>query len=204
MDVATREHLFEPFYSTKGADGNGLGLASVMGTVMQHGGVVEFDTDPGEGTTFHVHLPVSDEAPMVVLDPSGSDGPDARRDGTETILVVEDHDQLRDVVEISLSGRGYTVLSAPDGIAALDVLALHDGHIDLLVTDVVMPGMNGRELYEEASESRPDLKVLFMSGYSDDVISLRGVLDSGIHFIAKPFLEDELLAKVVGLLTPVS
>lgn len=202
MSNETLEHLFEPFFSTKDTLGTGLGLSTVMGIVMQHGGVIECESELGAGTTFRVHFPITEDD---VTSNDESVDPEQHADCThvETILLAEDDDQVREVARLVLSGHGFMVITATDGADALKKLSNNPDLISLLVTDVVMPGMNGRALYESAIEMQPELKVLYMSGYSEDIISHRGVIDAGINFLAKPFLPDELLTKVDDLLAPV-
>lgn len=199
IDNESKERVFEPFFSTKAADGTGLGLATVLGIVLEHGGIIRFTSDPGAGTTFRVHLPVTDQSSP---DISATDSPQRDAQHSETILLAEDDEQVRKVTEWALRTHGYEVLSAKNGRDALEVLANRSEPIHLLLTDVVMPEMNGRELYDAVREMHADLNVLFMSGYSDDIISHRGVLDTDISFIAKPFLEDELLAQIDQILAP--
>ena len=168
--------IFEPFYSTKGELGTGLGLATVYGVVKQHGGSVAVHSRPGDGTTFEIYLSEIDEAsvPTPAKEPSHEIG-----DGAGTILVVEDDQSVSLVVSAILKKHGYTVLNASNGRAALDVLRTHTEPIHLLVTDVVMPEMNGKELFARASEQRAGLRVLFMSGYPEDAIGRHGVLEAG-------------------------
>ena len=193
MDDETRKHLFEPFFSTKGEQGTGLGLATVYGIVKQHGGNVWVYSEPGKGTTFKVYLPVSEEARA---EEKASKKTAAGLKGSETILLAEDNEQVRRLAQHILRRQGYTVLVAEDGPEALTILASHDDPVHLLLTDVVMPEMNGRELFARATESHPGLKVLYMSGYTASVIAHRGVLEEGTAFIQKPFNVQALAAKV--------
>ena len=194
MDEETQQHVFEPFFTTKEAgEGTGLGLATVYGIVKQHGGNIWVYSEPGEGTTFKVYLPrVEEEAEA--LPSGGPEGNPAR--GTETILVVEDERMVRDLVKRVLEGRGYTVLTAASPGEAEQVLDCHREEIALLLTDVVLPERSGRELYETLAESRPSLKVLYISGYTGNAISHRGVLEAGTAFLQKPFTPDALAGKV--------
>jgi two-component system cell cycle sensor histidine kinase/response regulator CckA len=194
MDVETYGHLFEPFFTTKGKDkGTGLGLATVYGIVKQHGGNVWAYSEPGLGATFKVYLPVATESPVVeesdLRTPSGLGG-------SETIMLVEDDEQVRNLVLAILKRQGYTVLVAESGKEALELLEGHDGSVQLLLTDVVLPEMNGKQLFERVSGAYPDVKVLYMSGYPENVIAHRGVMEPGIHFIQKPFTVRALAAKV--------
>lgn len=193
MDKEARERLFEPFFSTKGEKGTGLGLATVYGIVKQHGGHVSVYSEPGRGTTFKVYLPVTDKTDF-------TGRPREKRvsalKGTETVLMVEDDEQARLLTKTILEQQGYTVLTAETGSQALQVLEGYEGPLDLLLTDVILPGINGRELAAEVCKQYPGLKVLYMSGYTDDVIVHHGVLEPGINFIQKPFTFNALAAKV--------
>ncbi|MFW6374526.1 MAG: ATP-binding protein, partial [Thermodesulfobacteriota bacterium] len=200
MDADTREKVFEPFFTTKQKDkGTGLGLATVYGIVKQHRGNIWVYSEPRMGATFKVYLPVSPEATRAD-NPPAFDRAEATRTGTETVLLVEDNRQVRELAEVILKREGYTVLTADSGKAALAGLNHHDGALHLLLTDVVMPGMNGRELYEQVADRYPKVKVVYMSGYTDNVIAHRGVMDPGIHFIQKPFSVNGLAAKVRDVL----
>ena len=193
MDAATREQIFDPFFSTKGEFGTGLGLATVYGIVTQHGGNIWTYSEPGQGTTFKVYLPI----PREIQSESEVERKSITNlQGTENVLLVEDNEQVRNLVSDILKRYGYTVLAASSGEDALKVMESHNGRLDLLLTDVVMPGMNGRELYEIAVKHFPDIKVLYMSGYTDNVIAHRGILDEGILFIQKPFTAQGLALKV--------
>jgi CheY-like chemotaxis protein len=194
MDLDTRRHVFEPFFTTKAKDkGTGLGLATCYGIVKQHGGNIWVYSEKGRGTTFKVYLPVSGETPTAEKSPTPS--PPAARGG-ETVLLVEDNEAVRHLASTILTRQGYTVLTAESGIDALKVLENHDGPIHLLLTDVIMPEMNGRDLFARLSPQYPDLKVLFMSGYTDNVIAHQGVMDPDVSFIQKPFSVQGLAAKV--------
>lgn len=193
MDGATSRQLFDPFFTTKGSAGTGLGLATVLGVALQHGGLVGCESVLGEGTEVCFFLPTTDELAAAVERHDVLAGSATR---TDTILVAEDDATVRESIVRVLTANGFTVLSATDGEDALTQLTYFDKPIHLLLTDVVMPNMNGRGLFQEAVKMRPGLKVLYMSGYNDDVMSHRGRLDPGSHFIAKPFLRDELLAQI--------
>ncbi|MEM7251516.1 MAG: response regulator, partial [Pseudomonadota bacterium] len=183
---------FEPFYSTKDDAGTGLGLTTVMGIVEQHRGRIWFRSSVDEGTTFTICLPATlTESPTE----SHRAKPGALQ-GNEVIVLVEDDRQVRDLARQILEAHGYRVLSAADGEEALQVIASYGQDVDLVITDVVMPGLSGSELHEQLSEKYPGLAVLFMSGYADDVIAHRGVLDSNTPFIAKPFSVIDLLEMV--------
>lgn len=193
MAAETQEHIFEPFFSTKGEQGTGLGLATLYGIVNQHGGSIWLYSEPDRGTTFKVYLPAVDEAPQVP-----QDDPGAALDlvGTETILLVEDNQQVLGLSRQVLEKQGYRVLGAAAGLEALQLLESHDGRVDLLLTDVVMPDMNGRQLYERIAAVHPDMRVLYMSGYTKNVIAHHGVLQEGIRFIQKPFTIRDLAKRV--------
>jgi PAS domain S-box-containing protein len=195
MDPATKALIFEPFFTTKSERGTGLGLSTVYGIVRQSGGHIWVDSEPGRGTTFKVYFPrVADDAVTRDVSPSPrSPGP---RMGTETILVVEDDEQLRALVCTILRRVGHTVLCAAGGTEALRLEQEHRGHVHLLFTDVVMPGITGPELATRLSSVRPDTKVLYTSGYADNAIGHQGVLSPGIAFLPKPFTPDTLLEKV--------
>ena len=197
MGEETQEHIFEPFFSTKGEHGTGLGLSTVYGIVKQHGGNIWVYSEPGRGTTFKIYLPVAD-----TLEAEEKARPEQSLDlkGSETILIVEDNDQVRHLAKSVLSRNGYRVLDAKDGGEALEILGGYEGPVHLLLSDVVLPGMNGKELYQEALEMRPSIKVLYMSGYTGNVIAHRGVLDEGVQFIQKPFTVHGLATKVRELL----
>jgi PAS domain S-box-containing protein len=193
MDADTQSHLFEPFYTTKAAGrGTGLGMASVDGIVRQNGGMITVASEVGRGTTVNVFLPR-------VVTSSARDGVahgDITHRGTETILLVEDEPALLRLATRSLESLGYTVLSASRPDQALTLARTHHGPVHMLVTDVVMPGMNGRTLAERLLEAAPHLKCLFMSGYSDGVMGLGDVLEEDIHFLQKPFSPRALADKV--------
>jgi PAS domain S-box-containing protein len=194
MDRETLEHIFEPFFTTKGVgEGTGLGLATVYGVVRQNNGFINVYSEPGKGTTFRIYLPRVAET--IVTMPSKAE-PKTLSRGTETILVVEDETAVRKMVRLFLERHGYTVLDAERPHEALRLAAEHAGTIELLITDVIMPEMNGRDLAQLLVRQRPHLKCMFMSGYTADVIAHRGILDDNVNFIAKPFACPDLIAKV--------
>jgi CheY-like chemotaxis protein len=197
MDEATRQRIFEPFFTTKEVGkGTGLGLSTVYGIVQQSEGGVFVYSDPGRGSTFKVYLPQVDDLPKAP--PLFEIGDQS---GTETILLVEDEPALRSLTKRILSSAGYTVLDANSGDEALAVLAAHTGPLHLLLTDVVMPGMSGRDLATRVVGMRPGIRVLFASGYTDDAIFRHGVLDDGSRFISKPFAPGELRRKIREVLS---
>lgn len=193
MDAAILAQVFEPFFTTKGEKGTGLGLATVYGIVKQSGGHIEVYSEVGLGTTFKVYLPrdrqesLADQSRIL---------PKTVPHGNETILLTEDEDAVRTLTRLVLQRSGYRVLEARHGEEALRLCAACDDAIHLLVTDVVMPNMSGRQVAERLLTLRPDMKVLFVSGYTDDAIVRHGVLDAEMHFLQKPFTADGLAQKV--------
>jgi PAS domain S-box-containing protein len=196
MDSETQTRIFEPFFTTKGPKGTGLGLSMVYGIVKQSGGYVWVYSEPGKGTSFKVYLPRVTDAGELVADSLPASAPTVDREALETILVVEDEANLRRLTRQFLENRGYTVLDAADGAGAVEICVAHQGTIHLLLTDVIMPGMNGRELAKRVSEIRPNTKVLYMSGYTENAIGHNGTLDKGITLLQKPFTLQALQAKV--------
>src|SRR5438128_5165524 len=194
MDEMTQAHLFEPFFTTKEVGkGTGLGLATVYGIVKQSGGYIWVYSEAGHGTTVKIYLP---RVPGVAESPVPAPEPQQVRGGDETVLLVEDAAPVRTLARRSLEARGYRVLEAADGPSALQLSARHLDGIDILVTDVVMPGMSGRELAERLAPERPSMKVLYTSGYTDDAMVRQGVLSAGVAFLQKPFVPDTLARKV--------
>lgn len=194
MDAPTLSHIFEPFFTTKGpGKGTGLGLATVYGIVRQSGGGIAVESTPGHGTTFTIYLPRED-APLDELKPATSTVEPSR--DFETILVVEDEEIVRELVREVLDQQGYHVLCAANGRDALKLADEYAGKIDLLLTDVVMPQMNGHELVALAMARRPDLKVLYVSGYSDNDIGHHGVLNAEVELLEKPFSPLTLAQKI--------
>ena len=194
MTPEVRDHAFEPFFTTKERGrGTGLGLATVYGVVQQARGHISIETEVGRGTTFRIFFPSSTRTAADTRRclPSHDSGT-----GTETILVVEDEPALRSFVVCILKDRGYMVLDASDGLAALEVSRLHSGTIDLLLTDVVMPRMGGPALAKTLSTERPGLGVLYMSGYTDGALTEQGVLDAEVQLVQKPFTSAKLLTRV--------
>ena len=194
MDAETREHIFEPFFTTKPTgEGTGLGLATVYGIVKQNNGFVSVYSEPGKGTTFKIYLPRFRGETVGEADTAA---PAPLPGGNETILLVEDEKSIRVTAALFLKAFGYTVLAADCPEQALSLAAEHAGEIHLLITDVVMPGQSGRDLARQLATDRPQMKRLFMSGYTANVIAHRGVLDEGVEFLGKPFTRDELARKV--------
>jgi two-component system cell cycle sensor histidine kinase/response regulator CckA len=196
IDPATAAQIFEPYFTTKGDDGTGLGLATVHGIVAQSGGHIALDTELGRGSTFTVHLPLSAEerAPRP-MPPTA-----ATRDGTESILLVDDDPAVRSIVARFLKAHGYEVIEAADGEEAILLFENRECPIDLVVTDVMMSGLNGRQTAARIREIAPAVKVLYMSGYSEDVTIRNGTPDSATGFIQKPFAADDLADRVRELL----
>ena len=194
MDTKVKEHLFEPFFTTKEkGKGTGLGLAMVYGAVKQHRGSIEVYSEVGQGTTFKIYFPRTSETdedavtPKVLEKPSG---------GNETILLVEDDSVVRNSAVRSLTRLGYVVLECANGEEALTVADRYESEIHLLLTDVIMPGMNGRTLARSLEEMRPNMKVLYTSGYTDNVIAHHGVLEEGLQFLSKPYTPQTLDQKI--------
>jgi CheY-like chemotaxis protein len=198
MTPEVRAHLFEPFFTTKPkGQGTGLGLSTVYGIVKQSGGHVHVESAVGKGTAVHVHLPPTDEA--VATARTAAAGAASGR-GSETVLVVEDDPHVRDMTVRALRDGGYRVLVASGGAGALEVAAAEQAPIHLLLTDVVMPGVDGRALAERLGADRPSLRVLYVSGYAENVVALHGVLAPGVELLAKPFTPSALLGRVRAVL----
>lgn len=197
MDDEVREQIFEPFFSTKGEMGTGLGLATVYGIIKQHGGNIYVYSEPGRGTIFKIYLPCSEDSDAENY--THKNNP-AELPGSETILLAEDNEQVRRLSRLILQKYGYTVIEAENGKEALSALDSHDGPVHLLLTDVIMPGMTGNDLFSEAVIKHPDLKVLYMSGYTNNVIASHGILHEGIEFIQKPFLSETLVSRIREIL----
>ena len=193
MDAATLDKLFEPFFTTKAVgQGTGLGLSTVYGIVQQHSGFIHVYSEPGKGSTFRIYLPRHLDASA---EPAGKESA-AAATGTETILLVEDEPAILEMVRIMIRRLGYTVLSAGKPTEAMELARNFTGEIHLLMSDVIMPEMNGRDLARSIASLHPQIRLLFMSGYPANVIARQGVLDEGVHFIQKPFLMKDLATKL--------
>jgi len=194
IDKVALDQLFDPFFTTKPrGQGTGLGLATVYGIVKQNHGFIDVYSEPGAGTTFKIYLPrhMSDR-----VDANATSASSAVPTGTETVLLVEDEAALLKLGTRLLERLGYTVLVASSPAQALRLIETYQGTIHLLLTDVIMPEMSGRDLWQQLRALRPNLKCLFMSGYTADVIAHHGVLDEGVHFLQKPFSKDALATKL--------
>jgi two-component system cell cycle sensor histidine kinase/response regulator CckA len=197
MDPETRERVFEPFFTTKELGrGTGLGLATVSGIVEQSGGSIEVEGEPGHGTIFRIFLPSVDKE---VDEPTVAAGSSETTEGTETVVIAEDDDMVRTLMRVALEESGYTVLEAGSGDAALELCGRHAGPIHLLVTDMVMPGMGGRALADRVTTMRPELRVLYVSGYAEAEV-FDGGSDAETSFVQKPFKPEELTIKVRALI----
>jgi CheY-like chemotaxis protein len=197
IDEAICQHIFEPFFTTKEeGKGTGLGLSTVYGIVRQSGGWIDVWSEVGVGTSFRVYLPRVDASPVAGRSPIRA----SKEKGSATILVVEDQAPVRILIKAVLQQHGYEVIEASDGDQALALAERHPGRIHLLLTDVVLPGMNGKELSDRLRKVRSDLKVLLVSGYAASVIVPGGAPGLGAAFLHKPFSPDDLAAKVLEVL----
>ena len=195
MDTETLSHVFEPFFTTKGVKGTGLGLSTVYGIVKQSGGYIWVNSEPGRGTAFKIYLPRVTSTGEFAEYPASAPIPEIST-GHETILLVEDETNVRQLTRYYLQGQGYNVLEAAEPASAIQISSAHSGPIHLLLTDVVMPGMNGRQLAQSILASRPETRVLYMSGYTENVIGHNGTLDVNVNLLQKPFALSALKTKV--------
>jgi CheY-like chemotaxis protein len=194
MDAETQSHLFEPFFTTKSAArGTGLGLATAYGIIRQSGGAIGFTSQLGTGTTAFIYLPMADQQTESAIDKSAAEAP---LTGVETILLVEDETRVRKLIVDVLSARGYRVLEATRGADAIRLCQTHGSQIDLAVVDVVMPEMSGPELVRQISPCEPQMRVLYISGYTEEAMVHHGIERSGAAFLQKPFMPDALARKV--------
>ncbi|HET6760481.1 MAG TPA: response regulator, partial [Gemmatimonadaceae bacterium] len=195
MDDHTRDRIFEPFFTTKPeGKGTGLGLSTVYGIVKQSGATITVDTALGRGTAFRIYFP------RTRAELSAPQAAPVRQQGSERLLLVEDDRSVRELAERIFRDRGYRVKATADGSEALRVFAAAPHEIDMVVTDLIMPGMSGRELVQALHQIRPDLKALYVSGYTEDEIIRRGLHDPSVAFLQKPFTADELVEKLQSLL----
>jgi hypothetical protein len=200
MDAEVLDRIFEPFFTTKGLDqGTGLGLSTVYGIVKQAGGHIQVQSEPQHGTTFRVYFPAVSE---LATEPEPTEIDENVQIGAATILVTEDSPAVLSLVKKQLSLAGYSVLSAESGQKALELAAEHAGQVDLLLTDVIMPGMNGKQLAQQLAMTHPGIKTLFMSGYTSDIIARHGVVDEDVELLEKPFPRQVLLERVREVLEP--
>jgi CheY-like chemotaxis protein len=201
MDAATRQRIFEPFFTTKEqGKGTGLGLATVYGMIKQSGGDIWVYSEPGKGTTFKLYFPQASEA---VAERTDSQNGGNARAGNETVLVVEDEKPVRDLTVRMLQQLGYKVLSAASGAEALEISNSFSANIALLLTDVVMPQMSGRQVADALLATRPDLKVLYLSGYTESTVIHHGVA-TGVAFLPKPFSRETLSKKLAEMMVQAS
>jgi CheY-like chemotaxis protein len=192
MPEEVRAHLFEPFFTTKEGSGTGLGLSMVYGAVKQNGGHIEVYSELGHGATFKIFLPAVDQPADVTIETAV----EPRPRGDETIVIVEDEEHVRSIASLMLRRQGYTVHAFPDGPSAIAAVESMTGGLDLVITDVVMPKMNGQVLTQRLLQLRPSIRVLFTSGYTANVIVHHGVLNEGVEFLSKPYSLERLSQRV--------
>jgi CheY-like chemotaxis protein len=194
MDGITLAHIFEPFFTTKPmGKGTGLGLATVYGIVKQSGGGIQVKSEVGQGTEFRIYFPAKEGSSSKCRESIGSA---AAGGGSETILIAEDEPDLRELTRIFLEGYGYTVLEAASAEQAIETAERFGEPIGLLLTDVIMPGMSGRQLAEKILSKRPQTKIVYMTGYTDDMVVQHKVLEPGVKLLQKPFTKIDLALKV--------
>ena len=199
MDAEIQQKIFEPFFTTKKqGKGTGLGLSTVFGIVKQHMGSITIYSEPGKGTTFNIYLPKA-KGDINISDREDVEPP--LHTGTETILVVEDDEMVKKIVCEALTSNGYKVIETRNVNDAVQRVSTYKGIIHLLLTDVIMPEMNGRELYQIIAATYPNIKVLYMSGYADNVIAHHGILDEGTNILRKPFSINNLTQRVKQVLS---
>ena len=199
MAKETRSHIFEPFFTTKEkGKSTGLGLATVYGIIKQSGGYIWVDSKPGMGTTFKIYLPHTDEE--ITLDEKRDEPVDGNLKGKETVLIVEDEKDVRNLVCEILKLQGYNILESAHGDSALNICKKYDKPIHLILTDVVMPHISGSRLVELIKPIHPEMKTLYMSGYTDNAVVIKGILKPGDQFIQKPFTPVDLARKIRGIL----
>jgi CheY-like chemotaxis protein len=197
IDAEAREKLFEPFFTTKEVGkGTGLGLSIVYGIVKQHNGYINVHSVPGEGTTIEIYLPVADGESCGVEEKETEEP----KGGPETILLAEDEPVVRTLVRSMLEELGYTVVEAEDGVDAVSKFLAYRDKIQMLLLDVIMPNKNGKQVYDEIRKIRPDMEALFMSGYTDDILGRRGLLEKNLNFLSKPVTQDVLARRIREIL----
>ena len=202
MDEKTKERVFEPFFTTKETGkGTGLGLSMVYGIIKQNGGSIFIDSEPNSGTTFKIYWPATEESSNHSLEDERDNDILA---GNETILLVEDDNDVRELVSLALKNFGYNVIEAESGLKAIDLIHESDAAIDLMITDIIMPGINGKELASRLKDNISLNRVLFVSGYSQDHLLQNGSLQQGINFLQKPYPIDVLIKKVREILDSVN
>lgn len=198
MDKKTKERVFEPFFTTKEVGkGTGLGLATAYGIIEQHNGHITVDTSPGQGATFNIYIPLN-TTPIQHIE--HKELTLSLRKGCETILIVEDDEEVRRLYRTILEEYGYTIIEAKDGLDAIDRFTIHKDAISLVILDVVLPKKNGKEVYENIKKIEPSVQVLFMSGYTADIVNSKGIVSEGVDFIAKPVKTETLIWKIRKLL----
>jgi two-component system cell cycle sensor histidine kinase/response regulator CckA len=198
MDARTVSRIFDPFFTTKSREkGTGLGLSTTYGIVKQHRGHISVYSEPDRGTTFKIYLPLAPDAETIEV---GAQRASSQMKGSETILIVEDEELVRELTSEALQALGYTILEAGDPAEAKKIGEERDGPLHLLLTDVVLPQMDGKKLFGLLSPLFPDMRVLYVSGYTENAIVHHGVLDAGVQFLQKPFTVDALARKVREIL----